>query len=773
MSFWMRIRSLNMCRSRYFLILVIMELILLGAAVAGLFGKDAVYEYGPEAMTSGFGVWSEEHNGVYAEGTQEGNMAEFRDISLPRGTYRVRLSYVTDTNMVNSCAVTDASISAKNLQTNGTGLFAGLNQTDFDMWLLQDADQIRVEVYYGGEGMLAVQGLTICQTNALNRICLFWVVCLCTFLNICCIYVKYNRTYKVSARKKNVAFLLGAITLFSSLPLLVDAMPAAGDLIYHLMRVEGIKDGLLSGQLPIRISPNWLQGYGYASPIFYGETLLYPAALFRLIGFTITDSYRLFLFLIAAATVLIAYFCFQKMFQSVYIGVFCSMLYSLSVYRIYKTYLCGSWGETFGIMALPLLVYGFYRVFSQDVKEKSYGRSWVPLTAGFALLVQSHLLTGEMAGLFTILLCILFWKKVFRKETFLVLAKAAVYSVLVSAWFLIPFGDYMLTGDFMIQHAAERTIQDRGLYPAHLLFTFFRGGSNVFFADNGMAETQPMGVGISLIGALIIFGLMLFNRATTGLRKEETALGRTAGGFALVAMIFSLSLFPWDRLQELGDMPAVLISSVQLPNRLLTVANMCLVTVAGVVAKYLAVNAQKARLACYVGGMTVLLGISSIFLLNDILSGVGVIRSYNSEGGLGTGYIAGAEYLPYGTDASLLWYHDPEGSEDVDVQDYVRQELGGTAYVANRGARTGEVTFSLLYYKGYRAYCEETREPLDCYEGENSQVTVRIPQGFEGTVKVAFQSPWYWRLGEAVSLLTLLGMCGVYFIRRKKELGEA
>ena len=157
--------------------------------------------------------------------------------------------------MVNSCSVIDSSIPAKNLRTNGTGLFAGLTQTDFDMWLLQDSAHLTVQVQYGGEGMLAVQGLTIYQTNAWNRIGLFVLFCFITLFNVCWVYVCYDKAYRVPPEKKSRAFLLGVIVLFSSLPLMVDGMPGAGDLIYHLMRVEGIKDGLLSGQFPIRISP--------------------------------------------------------------------------------------------------------------------------------------------------------------------------------------------------------------------------------------------------------------------------------------------------------------------------------------------------------------------------------------------------------------------------------------------------------------------------------------------------------------------------------------
>lgn len=742
-GFWERIRLLSMWKRKYFRILVIAEALLLLLAAANLFGKDAVYELG----------------------------MQLDNISLPAGSYRVELSYETDTNMKNNCVVSDSSISARNLRTNGTGLFAGLQKTNFEMWLLQDTSQLTVQVPYGGEGNLEVKGLTIRETNAMSRVLLFLTFCLVAAVNVCCVFAAYDKAYAISGKKKNVMFGLGLVMLFASIPLFVDAMPGAGDLIYHLMRVEGIKDGLATGQFPVRISPNWQQGYGYASPIFYGETLLYPAGLLRLIGFDITASYRLYMLLVVIATVLISYVCFRKMFQNEYVGLFCSMLYSLSVYRIYKTYLCGSWGETFGIMLLPILAYGFYRVFTADIHEKQYKKSWVPLTIGFSLLVQSHLLTGEMAGFFTIILCIVLLKRVFRKETFTVLAKTVIYSILLSAWFLIPFADYMMTGDFVIHHVSGRTIQDRGLYPAHLLFTFFRGGSNVYFADNGMVNSQPMGVGISLIAALLIFALLLFNRKTEGLKTEEIALGKICGWFAAAAMVMSLSIFPWDKIQSLGGIAATLVSSIQFPNRLLTIANVCLVIVAGVAAKYFLINGKKLLSACYAGGMVFLLCISSVFLMNDMLNTLAPVRAYNSEG-IGTGYIAGAEYLPYGADASQFWYHDPVGSENVLIEDYERRELGAEAYVKNAGTKKGEAAFSLLYYKGYHAYDADTGEELNCHAGNNFEVTVDIPAGFEGRISVAFESPWYWRAGEMLSVLTLLAMAFSAMQFRKKQWEE-
>lgn len=229
-------------------------------------------------------------------------------------------------------------------------------------------------------------------------------------------------------------------------------------------------------------------------------------ALFRLVGFTILNSYRMFFFLWNVVTVLVSYYCFTKIFAEKYIGLFCSVIYSLSVYRIYKIFCTGGFGEGIVMTFLPVLVYGFYRVFSQDTESRDYKRNWIPLSIGFSGLVQTHLLTGELAGLFTILLCLILIKKVCRQQTFTVLLKTVLYSCLLSAWFLVPFLDYMLTGNFIIQNVSARTIQFRGLFPAHLFFAFPIGGGTTFFDTEGMYDSQPMNLGLVLFGALLLWG---------------------------------------------------------------------------------------------------------------------------------------------------------------------------------------------------------------------------------------------------------------------------
>ncbi len=766
----MRQRILEICRKKKktAVLLLVLEALLILAGAAGLFGKDAVYEFGPEQAQLNVGT-------VLEDGTfwldssfgQGGNVVDFPGISLPAGVYRISLRYRTDTDMVNMCMVTDEKAAYRTLLTNGCHLFQGLRETDYCVWLLKDTESLSVHAQYGGSGSLTVEGLTIRETNALARIFLFLFVILCFLVNTVWLFSQYDRAYGVETGKKNVLFGLALITVFASLPLMTDYLTGGGDLIYHLMRIEGIKDGILAGQFPVRIAPKWQFGYGYASSVFYGETVLYLAAFLRLIGFTVTTSYQIFLFLVNAATAVISYLCFRKLFQNRYVGLLCSALYTLSLYRLYKTYCSGSLGETMAMLFLPLLLYGFYRVFTQDIGEESYRRSWIPLTIGFTGILQSHFLTCELVGGFVILFCVILWKRVLRRKTFLVLAKTVIYSGLLSAWFLVPFLDYMLRGDFVIQHVSARTIQDRGLYPAHHLLSFFGRGGSVDFAGNGMYQSDPASIGAPLLAVLVIWLYLWLQKRRQGISRELLSLGRICAWFGMAAIVMSLSSFPWNQVQLLNGVAATLVSSLQFPNRFLTIASLLLTALAGVIAKIFIEKEKRWVPGAYFGGLMILLFCSSIYLLNDLLFVSAPTRLYNGED-MGVAYVAGGEYLPYGTDASLFTYHDPMGN-GVEVSEYRRDRGGMEMVCRNTGDQVGTVELALLYYRGYQARDLQTGEMIPILDGINHSVTLVVPAGYTGRVRVSFVSPWFWRAAEGVSVSVFCALFLLTTFEKRRE----
>lgn len=771
--------GLQLHRRKSFLILLAIELLVAGLAIAGLFGKNAVYEYDVSTADT-LGEYDAER-GVCAAGPESGQQEDFvvfRNISVPAGTYDVRLRYETDVDGVNMCRVSDTTIGFKHLFTNGEVLYSGRQETNFRMWLLRDTEGMEIRAVHSG-GNLAVKGLILAQNNALQRIRLAIVLAVSLLINGIWLWHAYDRQYGIKNDHKTVVFVLGLITIFASLPLMTDYIISSGDVGYHLMRIEGLKDGIMSGQFPVRIAPKWVQDYGYGDAVFYGQTLLLPAALFRMIGFTVTTSYRLFIFCVNLATAWLAYYCFRKIFGHPYIGLLCSMLYTLSLYRLYKLYMRGSLGEALGMMFLPLIAYGFWRIFTEDHEARAYKWCFLPLTIGFAGIIQTHMLTCEMVGGFTVLLCILLWKKVFRRETFLALAKTVICSVLLAAWFIIPFLDYMATGDFMIHHAYERTIQERGLYLAHLFSVFPFSGGSVFPAEDGMVNAMPVGIGFALLVCLLLWCyLLMLGRKTLsdrgGLEKKYLTLGNIGLGFAVLSMFMSLSAFPWNSIQFLHRITATLVSSLQFPERLLMIAGIGAVLVAGVLAVAAFRQAHKGWKIGFCGVMAGLTVLTSLLMLDDYVHNASFVKIYNAEG-MGSGYIAGQEYLPYGTDASQLLWRLPIASGNVVMESCEQGPLTMEVSCRNPGGEEGSLNLPLLYYKGYRAIDRNTGERLTVYAGENNTVHVKVPAGYEGKIYTTFVSPWYWRLAEAVSLASGVGLAVWYRLvhkRSKKKCGN-
>ena len=319
-----------MKKNAKYIVLAIIEALFLIWGICGLFGKNDVYQYGIEDMTVRFGEYSEADGGYKADSSvgNTGHMVDFEGISLPKGHYIVSLQYDTDVNYNNMCTVTAEQAGFKGCLTNGSSLHAALEETDFDMWLLRDTDNIIVHAKYS-EGTLVVKGLTITETNALYRIYLFVLLFAIVALNLALLFREYDKQGKVSKKTKTVLFGIGLITIFASLPVMTDYVLNSGDIGYHLKRIEGLKDGLLSGQFPVRIAPRWLESNGYADAVFYCQVMLLPAALLRMIGFTVTTSYQLYIIWINFLTAVSAYYCFKKMFKDEYVGLIGSMLHTL------------------------------------------------------------------------------------------------------------------------------------------------------------------------------------------------------------------------------------------------------------------------------------------------------------------------------------------------------------------------------------------------------------------------------------------------------------
>ena len=102
-----------------------LQLMVLLLCIAGLFGKDK--------------IWNMESSAFVSAQQEDGRTAwNSGNISLSPGVYRARLSYVTQDDMLNAWSVEADGLSFDGLLANACMLYSGLTETDMYFWLLED-----------------------------------------------------------------------------------------------------------------------------------------------------------------------------------------------------------------------------------------------------------------------------------------------------------------------------------------------------------------------------------------------------------------------------------------------------------------------------------------------------------------------------------------------------------------------------------------------------------------------------------------------------------
>lgn len=666
----------------------------------------------------------------------------------------MEVEYTAESFEAAHCTLYDGNVFTGGLLTNGEHLHENLERTGFHMWLFEGTDTMEVRVSYGGEGALELSGVRFTETDKL------WTMLLTVVLFgfgavLLLLHYHYNLRHRLTKEQKTVIWGLFLITLFASyFPLSGKGLHGI-DLSYHYMRIEGVKDGFLSGQLPMRIEPEWLYGQGFACGIFYCNFFLMIPAFFRLMGFTVVMSCNIYFMVLNFATAYFSYLCFRKIYDNMQIGLVCSGLYTLSVFRMYKLYNTGDLGEGVAYTFLPLIVYGYYRVFTEDTKEKAYKTAWIPLALGYAGVMQTHILSCIILGFLTIVVCLICIRKIFHLPTFVQLAKAALAALALAAWFFVPFLDYYLTQDVHIKNLTARTIQNKGLLPAQHLFHFWRNGSSISQGYNGMQYSYPVSVGMVLMVGLAVFLIIWFNgfqRLQKG--EEKVTFVKRAGLLAILLLAMSLNAFPWDRLQGLSEVTAPFISSLEFPARVLGPTMALLVVCFGFCMWYFY---ETGRQKCYWGSVLVaLIGITTatFFMCDHINANMPAIQVYNEEG-MGFGFVSDEEYVIEGTPVSQLRFELPVHPENVILAEYEKNYLKVNMACENLTGGESYIDLPILNYRDYHAFTSDGGE-LEIVNNEKMQIRVLLPEGFLGRVEVKFVSPIYWRISEIVSLCMIL-----------------
>ncbi|HJA25405.1 MAG TPA: hypothetical protein H9795_05050 [Candidatus Fournierella merdigallinarum] len=556
---------------------------------------------------------------------------------------------------------------------------------------------------------------------------------------------------RTGAQKAALAVLV-CCAVAASLPVLTPGIPYGPDLHFHLTRIQGIADGLVSGQFPVRIQPTPVGGKGYATSLLYPDLFLYPAALLRLAGVSLEGAYRATILALNALTAALAWQAGRRMLGSRFAALVFCVLYTLAPYRVCNLYVRAALGEALAMAFLPVVALGLWQLLFRETT------GWPVLALGMTGIIQSHLISTIFCVAFGGLFCLLNLRRTLQKKRLLALVKAAGLALALNLWYILPWMRFSRE-DFNIFHL-QFDVWDYALYPAQLFMTF--GSVSGDAVRLGTLEGEMLlAPGLALLAAggamLLALGCAWQERAAL---PASARLGGWTAGFAGLSLWLCTTLFPWALIQKL-PLVGEKLSVIQFPWRFLTTASLFLALCGGALAAWKLKGLSRQAKA---------LALTAVFCGALLPSAVQMLQkaaeppSYSRQEQLITDNLYDAQYLYTGTSAGDLIARPrpPAGGADLQVS--------GLSQRGNRlefdFARAGgeAIELPLTWYPGYAAVDDAGRE-LACEKGDNGILTVR-PQSDGGHLTVWYRGLWYFRLGDLVSLAAAAALAAGYAARR-------
>ncbi len=676
---------------------------------------------------------------------------------VERGSYELTIQYDTDIDG-NQIEVQNWEYPSNLLMTEPLLLSPQSNQMKTMIWTECGMENLEVRAFYKGEGSLEIGSIHFVETRDKIGQDLFRIFRL--FLIIDAIFwvkwywKKYPSNTKEGKQKRWTVLILAGTMFFLCLPLTSNLLISMEmeDLDYHLARIVGMKSALREGQFPIRIHSalNW--EFGYASPIFYPELFLYPSAILHAIGLPLMQSYKVFVFLMNGMTVLISYFCIKKMFQSRWIGLIGSMAYSLSYYRLINVYLRAAVGEAMAITFFPMIVYGLYRIYTMDTKERAYRFVWIVPAFGYAGLIQSHMISCELVGVITLIVCALLLRSTLERKRFLALCKTAIMAVLLNLWFLVPMLQSIILAKPALYFMGQdmRGIQQEGLTLSNLFHLFFVGNKN----ESGYY------LGLGAVLTIVFFGFLAIICIWDKKEKNNRyyRLGKWFFGLGSFALICTLTIFPWDFIRKLGIIGEIL-TKFRISSRYLSLATLFFSFLGCCLISLLLKKYPMRKKQIFTVSAAAILFFTAQFLdtLQSVAPTIQIFSGANQVSADWKNLGWGGEYVPYDLNGLETIEPNRRWEEQTGVISYQKSGTKIVLHAINPNAETIAIQMPLIYYQGY---CAETKDGqrLDVYGGKDGKVTIGIPAGYEGTIGIWYRGFWYWDVALGISIVTLVVM---------------
>jgi len=552
--------------------------------------------------------------------------------------------------------------------------------------------------------------------------------------------------------RMDILILLGFAAVWASVPLSYTWLYDGHDLYFHYGRLFTLSESLVHGQFPVRMHSSMYLGMGYLCPIFYPEFFLYPFALLGILGMSPIGCYKALLLAVNFATAGVAYYSFSRLCGSRKIGSIAAFLYTLSMYRLINLYTRAAVGEVLAAIFLPLLLLGMYQLFMGN------SRKWVTAALAFTALFQSHIISTMLAVGFGVLFAFCFLKHLREHKRLLHLGLAAVTTLLLNVWFLIPLLDHLRYSVYTLNDT--RKLAGYSLFVSQLFDVGVNNPAALAEGSNTVTPEMPYSIGV-----VLLMGILLFIFTALRKKSKHIRLGYYCLGMGILALYASSSLFPWDFIQRFALLDK-LAGSIQFASRFLPFATVFLCLTAAVGIYHFFNDSQQRQLLFILCAMVTIYSSGTYFSNYIEQSRAFVTRENQMDRSHDTDflYLFDNQGDYFSVRRMYLQSASLEPSLGVTLSNcYRKGNNAGFTYTKAAALSNAYVDVSFNNYPYFHAY-DSSGNPLETSLNELLRLRVLLPKAESDSITIRFELPFYYRLGDCISLGTAILLLGYFLI---------
>ena len=620
-----------------------------------------------------------------------------------------------------------------------------------DFTLSKDAKQIRLQINYGGTGSLTIKQLSLSPHTVFYTDTYFFMVLFLASSLIIWLYVVQGRAHLTQERLTDFCVILG-VALLATTPMMQTYLYNGDDLCYHLARLDGLKDGILDGQIPVNILPEGMQGNGYMNAM-YPYLFLYIGAFLRICRVSLGLSYKTLIFLANLGSAVCAYTAVKSMCKSRRSVMLAVVLYTLMPYRFTNIFSRGDLGEILALTFWPLVIAGLYHIILGERQK------WYYLAIGVSGILQSHILSVTFAAVICVITALVYCVRIVRERRYIEVGKAAGMFLLLNMWYLVPFIFYYFEKDLSTDVLRWSGYFEQSINPSN------------FTQSLSLYNKQYFSFGLALLGCVGIGVIRLICERD---QKKTAEDGYVLYLFLLGVLLayMTTGYFPSRRLLD-NALFENIATMIQFPWRFLGPASACFLFVG-------AIGLERSQILRpyrnYIFAMLVglnLLIIISVPADNSHMpyDNAEAVASKGHESKLGTsvGLFYPHEWrLGGATDESLTNSVVISDLNAISIRQY--QKKGTRAAVAYTATEEGGyIELPIQDYSGYLAY-DENGNRLEIGRGDGARMRFAVRgDGVEHTIRVRYGPNPIFIAANLVSALTIL-YCAW---RRVKQIRDA